>query len=185
MEAVVSAGGGLDKETLYHLAASAESYSEHPLGKAIAGSYAREGKPPFAPVEAFEMIPGRGVSALVSGRRVLAGNAELLAEAAIAVPDDREMRGYVERGCSITHLVVDGAYAGYIVLSDALRPQSAAMIGGLSRWGSRRCCSRAITKAPPKILPPKWASSGCAPSACRRTSWPISTPASKRAIRCA
>ena len=135
VEAVVSAGGGLDKETLYHLAASAESYSEHPLGKAIAGSYAREGKPPFTPVEAFEMIPGRGVSALVSGRRVLAGNAELLAEAAIAVPDDREMRGYVERGCSITHLAVDGAYAGYIVLSDALRPQSAAMIGRLVALG--------------------------------------------------
>ena len=83
---------------LYKLAAAAEKFSEHPLGKAIVASYHRyldtpsgaetEGKAdasasPQADQESpevsdFRMIPGRGVSAMVNGREVLAGSLALL-----------------------------------------------------------------------------------------------------------
>lgn len=70
---------GSDDAALYRLAASAEQLSEHPLGKAIAASYRQAGGAPMAAAEAFQMVPGRGVRATVDGRRVLAGNTELLA----------------------------------------------------------------------------------------------------------
>ena len=70
---------GSDDAALYRLAASAEQLSEHPLGKAITASYRQSGGTPMAAAEGFQMVPGRGVCATVDGRRVLAGNTELLA----------------------------------------------------------------------------------------------------------
>ena len=72
------------------------------------------------------MLPGRGVRAMVAGRRVAAGNAQLLAEEGVALP--RAGRGERPRtqrqGCSLIYLAVDGAYAGFIALSDTLRPDA-------------------------------------------------------------
>ena len=69
----------LDEAELYRLAAGVEARSEHPLGKAVVSCW-REGAGAQAPeAEDFAMLPGRGVGAVVEGRRVLAGNPELLA----------------------------------------------------------------------------------------------------------
>ncbi len=64
--------------------------SEHPLGKAIVRCYREEmDKEPSAP-EAFSMLPGRGVRAVVEGKEVAAGNAQLLAEEAIEIPAEAQ-----------------------------------------------------------------------------------------------
>ena len=68
---------GLDSGALYRLAAGAERRSEHPLGKAIVRCHGPEG---LSDPEDFCMLPGRGVSARVEGRQVLAGNPQLLEE---------------------------------------------------------------------------------------------------------
>ena len=76
----------LKEEELYGLTASAEQFSEHPLGKAVAASARRE-KILLFPAEHFQMIPGGGVSADVNGRHVAAGNLKLMAAEGI-IPDE-------------------------------------------------------------------------------------------------
>jgi Cu+-exporting ATPase len=66
-------------DALLALAASVERRSEHPLGQAIVRAAAARGVPLEEPA-AFEARPGRGVIALVSGRRVLIGNERLMRE---------------------------------------------------------------------------------------------------------
>src|SRR5699024_9123372 len=66
------------REELYAMAAAAERLSEHPLGRAIVRCYREEsGLQPPAAVD-FQMMPGQGVTAIVGGRRVRAGNLRLL-----------------------------------------------------------------------------------------------------------
>ena len=117
----------LDGPALFRLAASAEGRSEHPLGKAVVRGY-RAGGGSLAAVESFSMIPGRGVSAVVEGRRVLAGNPALLEEAGIAFAPPVQAKKRLQEGCTVTYLAVDGVFAGFIALADTLRPESAAMV---------------------------------------------------------
>lgn len=127
-----------DRE-LYKLAASAEKFSEHPLGKAIVNSYkksaeAAEDSELFEPSD-FRMIPGRGVSALVNGKTVFAGSISLLAENQIAAAEDEEIKAFLQDGCTITYLAADGMYIGFLALSDTLREDSADMIQRLAELG--------------------------------------------------
>ena len=130
--AAVSVLPELPQETLYRLAASAEQLSEHPLGKAIVRGCKKSGAA-LAAAEDFHMIPGRGVSVCVEGRRVLAGNPELLREQGVPMTEDAG--DYLTQGCTVTYLAVDSVYAGYIALSDTVRQESAAMIDSLSALG--------------------------------------------------
>jgi len=119
---------------IYRLAASAESLSEHPLGKAIVSCCKKEGIG-LADAENFRMLPGRGVCAAVGGSEVLAGSPELLREHGIAVTMPEEAEERIRQGCTVTYLAVDGRFAGYLALSDTLRGESAGMIASLSRLG--------------------------------------------------
>ena len=117
---------------LYVLAAAAEQLSEHPLGKAIVRCCKKETSAALPQAEQFRMIPGRGVSASVNGVALLAGNPELLQEqgVAFAIPADAEAQ--LQQGATVTYLATDGVFAGYIALSDTLRPESAATIRALA-----------------------------------------------------
>ena len=130
--AVKSGSDAYSESELYRLAASAERLSEHPLGKAIVASYQQKESGTLAEAEQFEMVPGRGVCAQVEGKQLLAGNLPLLHDHGVDVPALLEAEAYVKQGCTVTYLAVDGAFAGYIVLSDTLRKESAGMIGQLS-----------------------------------------------------
>ena len=130
--AAVSVQEGLSHDELYRLAASAEQMSEHPLGKAIVRGCKRSGAA-LADAGEFRMIPGRGVSAHVEGRGLLAGNPELLREQGVTLPE--EAGDYLAQGCTVTYLAVDGTYAGYIALSDTIRQESAEMVDALTALG--------------------------------------------------
>ena len=134
---VASALPGLDRAGLYALAAGAERLSEHPLGKAVVAGYREENSGEIAPAESFEMLPGRGVSAVVDGRRVLAGNPQLLADHGVAVSPDAERQRLLEEGATMIYVAVDGVFAGYLALSDTLRAESAATIAALEAAGVR------------------------------------------------
>ena len=134
---VASALPGLDRAGLYALAAGAERLSEHPLGKAVVAGYREETGCETDPATAFDMLPGRGVSADVDGRRVLAGNPQLLAEHGVTIPADVQRQKLLEEGCTMIYMAVDGAFAGYIALSDTLREESAATIAALEAAGVR------------------------------------------------
>ena len=132
--AAVSVREEIPDEELYRLAASAEQMSEHPLGKAIVSCGKKAGIRPAA-ADDFQMLPGRGVCAAVEGKTILAGNPELLREHGVALTIPQEAERRMEQGCTVTYVAVDGAFTGYIALSDTLRSESAAMIDALSRLG--------------------------------------------------
>lgn len=135
--AVRSFDEGLGEDGLYALAASVEARSEHPLGKAVVAGW-RETGGELAAAEDFAMLPGRGVSALVGSRRVLAGNIELLASEG-AAPGAEMLSAaeeYRERGCTVIYIAVSGAAAGFIALSDTLRPGMADTISAVREAGA-------------------------------------------------
>lgn len=140
--AVESLDETFEKEEIYRLTAAVEQMSEHPLGKAIVRSYKaaqkKEKQETALPqVEAFEMIPGRGVSGIVEGRKVLAGNEKLLAEQKISVTSEgvQLAETYLKQGCTVIYTAVDGKFAGIIGLSDTIRKESKTMIGQLKQLG--------------------------------------------------
>ena len=126
----------LSKEELYAYAAGAELRSEHPLGKAVIRFYRKSGRE-IPEAEQFEMLPGRGVSAVISGKQILAGNLELLKEKAVFLKDQEKKQAEecTKRGCTIMYLAVDGQAAGFIALSDTLRPEAPDMIKELKAAG--------------------------------------------------
>ena len=83
------------------------------------------------------MLPGRGVSAVISGKQILAGNLELLKEKAVFLKDQEKKQAEecTKRGCTIMYLSVDGQAVGFIALSDTLRPEAPDMIKELKAAG--------------------------------------------------
>ena len=135
---VVGVAGMTDtysREQLYRLAASTEQLSEHPLGKAIVRCCKKEMGGELALASDFHMIPGRGVSAQVEGKQILAGNPELLHEHGVSMTPPPAAEEAVREGCTVTYLAVDGVFAGYLVLSDTLREESGEMIQELNALG--------------------------------------------------
>lgn len=118
---------------LYALCAAVEQFSEHPLGKAIVQSYQQTHGAIAQKAEQFQMWTGRGVSAQVSGVSVLAGNQKLLEEQQISIPEaaQADIQAALQKGCTVIHMVADGKFAGYLVLSDTVRTESAGMIAQL------------------------------------------------------
>ena len=132
--AVHSASAYFDSDEIYRLAAAAEQLSEHPLGKAIVKSYSKNGGI-MTETEGFEMLPGRGVCAKIDGKTVLAGNTKLLRERDAEFTIPTEAAAYTDKGCTVTYIAVDGAFAGFLALSDTLRTESAATVAALADLG--------------------------------------------------
>lgn len=127
----------LTENDLFSYAASAESSSEHPLGKAVVRCYReRFGRLPEH-AEDFQMLPGLGIRAKTAGKDFLAGKPELLAEYDIELPEQMQAKaeGYLAEGSTVIYLAVDDRAAGLLVLSDTLRPDAANMIEQISQTG--------------------------------------------------
>ncbi len=119
------------EDEVYAFAAAAEQMSEHPLGKAILRCY---GKKPAA-CHGFKMSLGEGVSALVGGKVVKAGNLKLLKGMTISNALLAETGAYLNEGSTVIYVAVDDALAGYLVLSDTVREESRDMIAALGHIG--------------------------------------------------
>ena len=132
--AVQSVTNVLTTKELYQMVASAEQFSEHPLGKAIVHCFKKE-KTDFAEVDHFQMIPGRGVCADIEGKKVLAGNPELLKADRVEIPMLEDIKDYIRQGCTIIYVSVNNTFAGFLALSDTVRRKSESMIDELSKLG--------------------------------------------------
>lgn len=119
---------GTSPEDLLTVLAAAESYSEHPLGEAIV-EHARSLGLPVAAPEAFEYEPGLGIRARVGGRAVVAGGSALVPDA----PEAAEEGG--EGVVTPIHVDVDGAYAGTVLLADAVRGSARQAVAALRAMG--------------------------------------------------
>ena len=133
--AVRSVSSLYSEAALYKLAASAEQLSEHPLGKAVISSYKQSGKTEFFDIGDFKMIPGRGVSVVIDGMRVLAGNPELLSDNAVNAFNNDAAEKFLKDGCTVIYIAVEAEFIGYIALSDTVREEAPAMIDSLNNLG--------------------------------------------------
>ncbi len=120
---------GWTEQGIYSLAAAAEQYSEHPLGKAILADFRKDPRSILLPAEDFHMIPGQGVSALVKGHRVKAGNRKMLESTACDCSEILSVsEAELQKGYTIIYLLIDEKPAGYLALSDTLRDESKKLI---------------------------------------------------------
>lgn len=117
---------GMSEADLLEKAAFVESYSNHPISKSLKEAYGREIDNDR--VTDAKEISGHGVSAVVDGHEVAAGNVKLMKKMNIeaAVP--------ASVGTEI-HVAVDGKYAGYILISDVVKPNAKEAISGLKAAG--------------------------------------------------
>ncbi len=137
--AVKSLSDHWDTAALFAYAASAEQFSEHPLGKAVVRDFKAQENAFLHPADDFRMIPGQGVSARIEGKKFLAGNEKMLEEACGILSDSVyvEAQEYLEKGCTIIYLASDGVPAGFLALADTVRPESARMLSRLKALGVR------------------------------------------------
>ena len=154
----------LTDKDLYTLCAGAEHLSEHPLGKSVVQSFKKDTNTKNLPgCENFQMIPGRGVLAVINGRRIAAGNMPMIKEEitkengedtagcsalraeeniAKALRNISEMADeWLRRGCTVIYAAIDKEPAGFLALSDTVREKGADMI--------RRLC---LLKVQPVLL---------------------------------
>ena len=105
----------ITKEELLENAAYAESYSNHPISKSLKNAYQKEID--ATRVSDVEEIGGHGVTALVDGRKVAAGNVKLMKKLGLSYEEPKNA------GTEI-HVAIDGKYAGYILISDVIKEHS-------------------------------------------------------------
>ncbi len=123
------------RERLLGLAAAAERNSEHPLAEAIVES-ARQSHVEIRQAESFRSLTGLGVTALVDGRRVVAGNHAMMAGEGIDVSDALTLVGRLsEEGKSILFVAIDGKAAGFVAVADRIKPTSAQAVADLRQLG--------------------------------------------------
>ena len=118
----------ITKEELLENAAYAESYSNHPISKSLKNAYQKEID--ATRVSDVEEIGGHGVTALVDGRKVAAGNVKLMKKLGFSYEEPKNA------GTEI-HVAIDGKYAGYILISDVIKEHSKEAIHGLKKSGIR------------------------------------------------
>ena len=121
--------GGVDAAALLETAALAESYSKHPISQSLKKACGKELDP--ARVDKVEELGGYGITAQVDGRPAAVGNARLMAKLGLTVPA-------ASQPGTLVYVAIDGAYAGYILISDVVKPTAAQSIAGLKRAGVRR-----------------------------------------------
>ena len=120
---------GVTGDALVEAAALAESWSKHPISLSIKNAYGKDIDP--SRVTDVQELGGHGVTAKVDGKTVAAGNARLMAKLGLTVPE------ITEPG-TIVHVAMEGRYAGYLLIADAVKPHSAAAIKGLKQAGVRK-----------------------------------------------
>jgi Cu+-exporting ATPase len=126
---------GVEETKLLGLVASAERGSEHPLGQAIVNGATEREIELFEP-QGFSAIPGKGISAEIEGRFVLAGNLKLMMERGLSLNGlEEKARSFSDQGKTPMYVAVDGRPAGIIAVADTLKPNSADAVAQLHRMG--------------------------------------------------
>ncbi|WP_413601431.1 heavy metal translocating P-type ATPase [Curtobacterium sp. Curtsp57] len=121
------------------LAAAAERDSEHPVARAIVSAAEDRGVPVPDQVTDTGSVPGRGVSAVVEGRRVEVGGPAMLRERGASMPSAFEsaVDGWRADGAAVIVAVVDGTVQAAFAVRDAVRHESAEAVRALHDRGIR------------------------------------------------
>ncbi|MBR6204926.1 MAG: cadmium-translocating P-type ATPase [Candidatus Methanomethylophilaceae archaeon] len=126
--------GGASEDELLAMAASAERRSEHPMGKAIVAEAERRGKE-VPDCEGFRMFAGKGVEAVVNGRKCLVGNPAFVYGDKVPADVEAVLSGLRSEGKASVVVQSDGRTIGVLGLSDVIRPEARDVISELSKMG--------------------------------------------------
>lgn len=116
----------MEREELLELAAHAECYSNHPISKSIRTAYGKTIDQ--TRVTEVEEISGKGVTARVDDKNVAIGNTKLMEQLNVNYENCHAVG-------TILHVAINGSYAGHIVISDVLKPNSKEAISRLHKLG--------------------------------------------------
>ena len=125
----INAADGFTETQVLEIAAYAESYSNHPIALSIMkahGDVVDKSR-----LSEYIEITGLGISVALDGRRVFAGNGKLMESENITFTETEDIGTKV-------HVAVDGKYAGYIIISDQIKPDSREVVLALKAKGVRK-----------------------------------------------
>lgn len=117
------------KKRLLEYAVYVESYSNHPISKSLKEAYG--GEIDKTRVSEVEEIGGHGVTAMVEGVKVAAGNAKLMKKLGLSYEENTGAG-------TVVYLAVDGTFAGSVLISDIVKEQSAEAIAALKAAGVKK-----------------------------------------------
>ena len=116
----------MDEQKLLEYAALAECASSHPISKSLQRAYGKAID--RSRVTDIQELSGHGVTAVVDGHPVAAGNSKLMEQLGVPYHDCHSVG-------TIIHMAVDGQYAGHIVISDVVKPHAKEAIEALHKAG--------------------------------------------------
>jgi Cu+-exporting ATPase len=126
---------GLDENILLSLAASAESFSEHPLARSITFEADKRGLP-LSKAEDFNIKPGYGLTASIAGKRIQIGADRYMAEIGLTIePLRNQIEALASQGKTPLYVAIDGRLAGALAVSDPLKEGSLPFISALHAFG--------------------------------------------------
>jgi len=121
---------GISESRLLEIAAYAESYSNHPISVSLKKAYPNTID--SARIRDVEEVSGHGVTALVDGKTIAAGNAKLMRKLGVAFTEPEDVIG------TVVHVAQDGVYRGYIVIADEIKDDAARAIQELKAANIRQ-----------------------------------------------
>lgn len=117
------------KEELIEMAAYAECYSSHPIAQSLRKAYGKEIDQ--SQVTEVTEIAGKGLSAKVGGKTIYAGNKKLMEQIGVNCPD-------AVAYATVVYVAVETSYAGYVIINDVVKDDSAKAISGLKDIGIKK-----------------------------------------------
>jgi len=135
---ILSLNANYTEDDIIRLSASAERGSEHSLGEAIVRAATMRELPLTEPSD-FVATPGKGISALVNGRKLILGNELMLQEADYPISSEiqREMNLLQENGKTTMIVAYDGEIIGLIAVADVIKDTSYKAVATLKEMGMR------------------------------------------------
>jgi Cu2+-exporting ATPase len=127
---IITLQKGIDENEIIRLASALEQNSEHPIATGILQK-AKKLSLTIPPTENFNALTGKGVEAMVEGKKILVVSPGYLKEKKINLPDDFTTNDTE----TIVFVLISDELAGYITLSDEIRPESAEAIKTLKQEG--------------------------------------------------
>jgi Cu+-exporting ATPase len=138
---------GISRESLISIAAALQSGSEHPLAKAVLAAAGQE-QIAISAASGITALPGRGVAAVVDGKRYMMGSARLMAEQKIDIaPLSARSDDYSGDGLTVAWLSSDITLLGCFAFGDAIKPASYAAVDALHRLGIKTVLISGDTEA--------------------------------------
>ena len=132
-------------ENLLQLCASCEQHSTHPIAQSIVAA-AREKNLSLQEPESVEEIAGMGLRAVLAGKTLLCGNADLMKKYHISVPETAHQSG------TLVMLACDGSFMGSLLVSDTLKPEAESAVKQLDSMGITTAMVTGDAKAPAEAV---------------------------------